>query len=93
MDKNTRVLVTLAAILASLSFVVLLVGVPLVLNDIASLESEAASQHSHYMVMSNRMWDTLMEEGELTRLQIAEYGTEQRHKRQCGVVASIDDNS
>jgi cell division protein FtsX len=74
--------VTAAAIFAVISFVTLLIGVPLMLNDMAQLESELAQQRQIHLDMANTMWSTIMEQKEVTRKERAtDYADRQR--RQC----------
>jgi TctA family transporter len=83
MDSGTRTTVTVAASLAGLSFVSLLIGVPMILNDVANLEEEVAQQRQTYLDTSNRMWRELMEQGETTRVQRSTFDAERRQRRQC----------
>lgn len=68
-----------AAGLAAVSLVALIIGMPILMNDIALLETEAALEHQVYMEMSNQMWSVLMDQDK----EIRASASQQRHKRQC----------
>uniref|UniRef100_A0A914HMA6 Protein kinase domain-containing protein n=1 Tax=Globodera rostochiensis TaxID=31243 RepID=A0A914HMA6_GLORO len=73
---------TTAAILAITSFGAILIGVPLMLNDVANLQSELAQKSQVYMDMSNNMWRDIMTQGEQSRKEHANI----RQRRQYGGV-------
>src|SRR4051794_34215894 len=89
--------ITAAATFSLVSFLTLLIGVPLMLKDMAQLEHEMMQQRQVYMDMvkkyfvlknrknflikSNNMWRDVMDQGEITRKESAAYGIRQR--RQC----------
>uniref|UniRef100_A0A915E6H3 Nematode cuticle collagen N-terminal domain-containing protein n=1 Tax=Ditylenchus dipsaci TaxID=166011 RepID=A0A915E6H3_9BILA len=87
MDWSTRNSVTAAASLAGIAFVALLVGVPVMLNDLGNLETQLAQQHKNYMDMSNKMWKELMDQGEKTRMDRSAYVAARRERRQYDAAA------
>lgn len=79
MDACTRRSVSVAAAVSGLAFTALIVGLPLILNDLASLESQFALEREAYMEMSNKMWRELMSQTEEIRTSQAG----RRERRQC----------
>lgn len=83
MDGGTRSTVTAAASLAGIAFISLIIGVPMMLNDVGNLETELRQQHHNYMELSNRMWKELMNQSEQTRVARAKNAQSKRERRQC----------
>lgn len=79
MDASTRRSVSAAAAVSGLAFTALIVGLPLILNDLASLESQFAVEREAYMEMSNKMWKELMTQADEIRVSHAS----RRERRQC----------
>lgn len=79
MNASTRRSVSAAAALSGLAFTALIVGLPMILNDLANLESEFAVERELYREMSNKMWRELMEQEEDIKVTQAS----RRQRRQC----------
>lgn len=79
-------LVTSAASMAGLALLALTVGMPMLMNDIALLETEAALEHRVYLDMSNQMWTELMDQD--SSLRVARQAV--RERRQCKHFTSMN---
>lgn len=89
MDSGTRSTVTAAASLAGIAFIALLIGVPMMLNDVANLETELGHQRENFIELSNRMWKELMSQSEQTRLARDASNQAYRQRRQCMLIIYI----
>ncbi|KAI3408384.1 hypothetical protein GPALN_010308 [Globodera pallida] len=69
-----------AAIFSTISFAALLIGVPLMLNDVATLQFELAQQQKIYKEMSNNMWHDVMGQGEMIRMERANANVRSRRQ-------------
>ncbi|KAL3075835.1 hypothetical protein niasHT_032038 [Heterodera trifolii] len=69
-----------AAIFSTISFASLLVGVPMMLNDMASLQFEMAKQQKIYMEMSNNMWSDIMGQAQFIRMTRAKHYRQRRQQ-------------
>ena len=75
-----RSAVLMAASLAAVALLVLTIGLPLMLNEIATLEATAAVERAAFFDLSNDLWQKLMTEGEGIRVARA---AAHRGRRQC----------
>lgn len=82
MDYGLKASVTTAASLAGIALLALSIGLPMMLNQMAILESEMAIERQLYIDMSNSMWSNLMEQGQEVR-QARSAGFHNRQRRQC----------
>uniref|UniRef100_A0A914YPW4 Nematode cuticle collagen N-terminal domain-containing protein n=1 Tax=Panagrolaimus superbus TaxID=310955 RepID=A0A914YPW4_9BILA len=63
MDWPTKSSITIAASLAGLAFISLMVGIPMLLQEVANMEAELAHERQEYLDISNIMWKELMKQG------------------------------
>ena len=80
MDPTLKATVTGAASLSAVALFALTVGLPLMLNEMAMLETAAAVEHAAFIDLSNRAWLELRNENEAVRVARA---VASRHRRQC----------
>lgn len=78
MDHSLKTTVTTAAGLSGIALLALAVGLPIMLNQMAILESEMAIERQVYIDMSNSMWNNLMDQGKEIR-----QARSIRERRQC----------
>jgi hypothetical protein len=88
MDRSLKASVTTAASLAGIALLALAVGLPMMLNQMALLETEMAIERQVYIDMSNSMWNNLMEQGQEIR-QARAAGFNTRERRQCKLILII----
>uniref|UniRef100_A0A914HGJ6 C3H1-type domain-containing protein n=1 Tax=Globodera rostochiensis TaxID=31243 RepID=A0A914HGJ6_GLORO len=69
-----------AASMAFLSLASVLVGVPLMLNDMTQLENDVSHQRKIYMDLSNKMWKSVMEQNEVIRMERSADSIRQRRQ-------------
>lgn len=59
---------TVAASVCGIAFVALIVIFPIILNDVAQMEEELILHRDQYQIMSNTIWDYLMQQSQQLRL-------------------------
>uniref|UniRef100_A0AC35TNV2 Col_cuticle_N domain-containing protein n=1 Tax=Rhabditophanes sp. KR3021 TaxID=114890 RepID=A0AC35TNV2_9BILA len=67
MDSQVKRNLAIATGLSVVSFSLLFLGVPLILNDISNFDNIMSLERSSYMSLSNGMWDELMSQNVIIR--------------------------
>uniref|UniRef100_A0A183C2P8 Col_cuticle_N domain-containing protein n=1 Tax=Globodera pallida TaxID=36090 RepID=A0A183C2P8_GLOPA len=86
MEKLPRKCLRAAAIFAGTSLCTLLIGILLMVNDMANLQHELSQKSQLYVQMSNNMWSLVMEQNKIIRTEKANI----RQRRQYGFSAGGD---